>query len=178
VLETYLGLVGGGGCVELLFEPLYECHRSSRHVEIKSRRENGRETERATRDGLDLAHSPRLTASTLVQDGRAGRGYETRLQEGQTLKPGSLPRRKQLLSRRLAALPAHRSSALQARIKKLIQADEDVGKVAQATPVVVCRSFQLTSPGARRELTVWPACSPLAPAVLQPRPSSSFSRPS
>jgi hypothetical protein len=26
----------------------------------------------------------------------------------------------------------------QARIKKLIQADEDVGKVAQATPVVLC----------------------------------------
>ena len=25
-----------------------------------------------------------------------------------------------------------------ARIKKIMQADEDVGKVAQATPVVVC----------------------------------------
>lgn len=27
-----------------------------------------------------------------------------------------------------------------ARIKKIMQADEDVGKVAQATPVVVCES--------------------------------------
>lgn len=30
--------------------------------------------------------------------------------------------------------------ARQARIKKMIQQDEDVGKVAQATPIVVCKS--------------------------------------
>lgn len=28
-----------------------------------------------------------------------------------------------------------------ARIKKIMQADEDVGKVAQATPVVICESL-------------------------------------
>ena len=28
-----------------------------------------------------------------------------------------------------------------ARIKRIMQADEDVGKVAQATPTAVCRSF-------------------------------------
>lgn len=33
----------------------------------------------------------------------------------------------------------NRISALQARIKKLIQADEDVGKLAQGTPIVVCK---------------------------------------
>lgn len=29
-----------------------------------------------------------------------------------------------------------------ARIKRIVQADEDVGKVAQVTPVVVCKSGQ------------------------------------
>jgi hypothetical protein len=33
-----------------------------------------------------------------------------------------------------------RSLFSKARIKKMIQADEDVGKVAQATPIVVCTS--------------------------------------
>jgi len=28
-----------------------------------------------------------------------------------------------------------------ARIKRIMQADEDVGKVAQVTPVIVCKSF-------------------------------------
>jgi hypothetical protein len=30
---------------------------------------------------------------------------------------------------------------VQARIKKIMQKDEDVGKVAQATPVLVCESL-------------------------------------
>ncbi|GAA5858401.1 hypothetical protein JCM8547_004679, partial [Rhodosporidiobolus lusitaniae] len=30
-----------------------------------------------------------------------------------------------------------------ARIKRMIQADEDVGKVAQATPIVVSKSLEL-----------------------------------
>lgn len=29
---------------------------------------------------------------------------------------------------------------LQARIKKIMQKDEEVGKVAQATPIVICES--------------------------------------
>lgn len=35
-------------------------------------------------------------------------------------------------------LTANETKSNQARIKKLIQADEDVGKVAGGTPVVVC----------------------------------------
>ena len=31
-----------------------------------------------------------------------------------------------------------------ARIKRIMQADEDVGKVAQATPVVICTCYGLT----------------------------------
>lgn len=38
----------------------------------------------------------------------------------------------------IAKLTDHRTQT-QARIKKLIQADEDVGKVAQGVPVVVCQ---------------------------------------
>lgn len=33
-----------------------------------------------------------------------------------------------------------------ARIKKIMQADEDVGKVAQATPVLICKSCPLSPP--------------------------------
>jgi len=49
-----------------------------------------------------------------------------------------------LVSLSLIVPPLHLSAAdlslksKQARIKKMIQADEDVGKVAQATPIVVC----------------------------------------
>jgi hypothetical protein len=32
-----------------------------------------------------------------------------------------------------------------ARIKRIMQADDDVGKVAQVTPVVVCKSCDCTS---------------------------------
>jgi hypothetical protein len=31
---------------------------------------------------------------------------------------------------------------LKARIKKIMQKDEEVGKVAQATPIVICASLQ------------------------------------
>jgi len=36
-----------------------------------------------------------------------------------------------------------------ARIKKIMQADEDVGKVAQVTPVAVCMSLPPSSPQSR-----------------------------
>jgi len=32
-------------------------------------------------------------------------------------------------------------SLIQARIKKIMQKDEEVGKVAQATPIVICPSI-------------------------------------
>jgi hypothetical protein len=34
---------------------------------------------------------------------------------------------------------------LKARIKKIMQKDEEVGKVAQATPIVICTSLRLFS---------------------------------
>jgi hypothetical protein len=48
-----------------------------------------------------------------------------------------------------------------ARIKRIMQADDDVGKVAQVTPVVVCMLLLSCTP-----------CLPTADAP-QPRPSSS-----
>ena len=36
-------------------------------------------------------------------------------------------------------------SLLKARIKKIMQKDEEVGKVAQATPIVICTSLRLFS---------------------------------
>jgi hypothetical protein len=39
-----------------------------------------------------------------------------------------------------------------ARIKRIMQADEDVGKVAQVTPVAVCGfTFSLSSPGSHAD---------------------------
>ena len=51
---------------------------------------------------------------------------------------------------------AERDALLQARIKKIIQADEDVGKVAQGTPIVVCESFRSSSQLEIAELTPFP----------------------
>jgi len=50
-----------------------------------------------------------------------------------------------------------------ARIKRIVQADEDVGKVAQVTPVVVCQSSRAS-----------PLASPHdADSVAQPKPWNS-----
>jgi hypothetical protein len=54
----------------------------------------------------------------------------------------------QLIQVLSSKLTANETKSNQARIKKLIQADEDVGKVAGGTPVVVCELISRSIPSA------------------------------
>lgn len=86
------------------------------------------------------AHFSAFHTSTLSSSSPSSMGKKS----NQARFPVVSPSQRALLKRELISHPrppSRLTSTLtdsQARIKKLIQADEDVGKVAQGTPIVVC----------------------------------------